>query len=87
MNSTRLEIIKALSKMIPKDPSAEDPKIRIIGREEIFFSNVKEPIVVLVEGKSKGTIISDGPRKYPDEYYSLSKNAKYRFRKKNRKQN
>lgn len=83
MNEFRLKIIRQLAGILKEDPSAEDPTVTEIKREDIIFSNVKEQQVFLVEGLSNsGNQL--GVRKYPDHYYTLSKSAQNRFRKRNK---
>lgn len=83
MNELRREIIEHLSKFLREDPSAEDPVVTLLDREDIVLSNVKEQRVFLIEGLSKLGNQENG-RKYPDHYYNLSKSAQNRFRKRNR---
>jgi hypothetical protein len=83
MNELRLKIIKQLAGLIKEGPSAEDLTVSEISRENIVFSNVKEQQVFLVEGLSNFMTLQ-GVRKYPDHYYTLSKSAQNRFRKRNK---
>lgn len=83
MNEVRLKIIQALAGLIREEgPSAEDPTVSLIDRKDVIFSNVKEQQIFLVEGLSNSGSHSN-VRKYPDHYYTLSKSAQNRFRKRN----
>jgi hypothetical protein len=84
MNEFRLEIIRKLAGMIREEgPSAEDPTVTLVDRKDIIFSNIREQQVFLVEGLSNSRTPTS-ERKYPDHYYTLSKSAQNRFRKRNK---